>query len=249
VKELFFITINSGIFIDGRLKMAKKIEKPQGKIVKGEKKKTTRRAKPKVEKKQEPDVIEVQMIQEEPKPEAPVRHSDRGALILGAGLLILGIILLSGELLGFPFGEFLWPFIFIVPGVLIFLSALSTKSRSGEGLAILGSILTMLGFVFFLQTTFNLWASWAYAWALIAPTSIGFSQIVYGTHKGHESMARSGRRLMSIGLTMFAIGFIFFELVIGLSGFGLDSFGIPTIPVALILIGVLILIRTFIRVK
>ena len=172
-------------------------------------------------------------------------RSDRGALILGGGMLFMGILLLSGRLLGIPFGMFLWPFIFIVPGALIFLTALSTENSSGEGLSILGGILTMLGCVFLAQSTIGLWASWAYAWALVAPTSIGISQVVYGTRKGRDAIVQSGNRLINIGLTIFAIGFAFFELVLGVSGFGLARLGLPVFPMMLILAGLVIVIRSF----
>jgi hypothetical protein len=181
-------------------------------------------------------------------PEKPVKGSlDRGALILGGGLLFLGVVLLLGRLLQIPFGDYLWPFIFIVPGVLVFLTALSTESSSGEGLSILGGILTSLGVVFFLQTVTGLWATWAYVWALVAPTSIGVSQMIYGMAKDRNSITESGRRLATLGLFMFAIGFGFFELIIGISGFGLASFGLPVFPMLLIFFGLIILVRSLVR--
>ncbi len=63
-----------------------------------------------------------------------------GPILLGAGLLILGIVLLAGELLGFHFWSIMWPFIFIVPGGVLFISSLTSADGHGEGLAILGSI-------------------------------------------------------------------------------------------------------------
>jgi len=181
-------------------------------------------------------------------PEKPEKSApDRGALILGGGLLFLGFLLLLGRLLQIPFGDYLWPFIFIVPGVLVFLTALSTQSSSGEGLSILGGILTMLGLVFFAQTVTGLWATWAYIWALVAPTSIGISQMVYGMAKGREAISQSGRRLAMLGLFMFGIGFVFFELIIGISGFGLANFGLPVFPMLLIFAGLIVLVRSLVR--
>ena len=172
---------------------------------------------------------------------------DRGALFFGGGLLVMGLLLLLGRLLAIPFGVFLWPFIFIVPGILVFLTALSTDSSSGEGLSILGGILTSLGALFLAQSITGLWASWAYAWALIAPTSVGFAQMVYGERKGRDAIVQSGRRLVNIGLTIFAIGFVFFELILGISGFGLGRFGLPVFPMMLIFVGLVILVRSYLR--
>lgn len=172
---------------------------------------------------------------------------DRGAFFLGAGMLLMGIILLLGRLLRIPFGDYIWPFIFMVPGLLVFWGALSSESSSAEGLAILGGILTSLGALFFFQSVTGLWASWAYAWALIAPTSIGVSQMVYGMRKERVSIVQSGRRLVNLGLIMLAVGFVFFELIIGISGFGLGRFGLPVFPIMLIFIGVVILVRSLSR--
>jgi hypothetical protein len=174
---------------------------------------------------------------------------DRGSMLLGAGLLFMGILLLVGRFLYIPFGDFLWPFIFIVPGALVFLSALSSESSSGEGLSILGGILGMLGFVFLMQTITGLWTSWAYIWALVAPTSIGLSQMAYGNIKNRDTIAASGLRLTKIGLSIFVVGFLFFELIIGISGFGLGRFGLPRFPMILIFVGAFMLARSFLRAK
>lgn len=190
-------------------------------------------------------------VESSPEISSPVKAEkskpDRGALILGGGLLFLGFLLLLGRLLQIPFGDYLWPFIFIVPGVLVFLTALSTESSSGEGLSILGGILTMLGLVFFTQTVTGFWATWAYVWALVAPTSVGISQMVYGMVKDREAISQSGRRLAMLGLFMFGIGFVFFELIIGISGFGLANFGLPVFPMLLIFAGLIVLVRSLVR--
>jgi len=176
------------------------------------------------------------------------KHSqDRGALILGGGLLVVGLLLLIGRMMRIPFEDFLWPFIFIIPGVLIFLSALVSEDRHGEGLSILGSILTMLGLVFLAQSLFDFWASWAYAWALVVPTSVGLGQMIYGVKKDRESIVQAGKRLVNLGVFMFCVGFVFFELIIGISGFGLSQFGLPVFPMILIFAGLFVLIRSIIR--
>ena len=195
-------------------------------------------------------------IQEEknstsPKDNHPKTHntSDRGPMLFGAGLLFMGFILLAGRLLDIPFGDFLWPFIFIIPGALVFLSALSSENSSGEGLSILGGILSVLGFVFLMQTITGFWASWAYIWALVAPTSIGLSQMVYGNLKKRDTIAASGLRLTKIGLSIFVAGFLFFELILGVSGFGLARYGLPVFPMILIFAGALMLVRSFFHTK
>ncbi|HAF61655.1 MAG TPA: hypothetical protein DCK95_04955 [Anaerolineaceae bacterium] len=173
----------------------------------------------------------------------------QGPVLLGAGLLILGIILLVGELLDFSFRAVLWPFIFIVPGATLFISALNSQDSHGEGLAILGSMLMMLGTIFFLQQVLHMWASWTYAWALFAPTSIGIAQIVYGKRRNRNSLVRNGNKLVEVGLTLFIIFFIFFEVMLNVSGKNLVPFGLPAFPVALILLGVFVMLRAFLQSK
>jgi hypothetical protein len=168
--------------------------------------------------------------------------SDRGVLILGASLLLVGVLLLLGQFLRIPLADYLWPFIFIVPGVILFISAVNMES-GGSGLAIVGGILTALGALFLVQSITGFWASWAYAWSLVAPTSIGLSQWIFGSIKKNDLLIASGEQLMRIGLTIFVIGFIFFEIILGISGFGLKQFGLPVLPIVLIAIGIFILVR------
>lgn len=171
----------------------------------------------------------------------------QGPVLLGAGLLLLGVILLAGELLNFSFGTVLWPFIFIVPGATLFLSALNSRDSHGEGLAILGSMLMMLGTIFFLQQVLHMWASWSYVWALLAPTSIGIAQIAYGKKQNRDALVKNGNRLVEVGLTLFLVFFIFFEVMLNVSGKNLIPFGLPAFPVALILLGVFVMVRAFLR--
>ena len=198
--------------------------------------------------------VESKPVSEPIKIEEPVMGSDqspsqpnRSALILGGGLLLMGLVLLFGRILSIPFGDYMWPFIFIIPGVLVFLSAMASDSSSGEGLTILGAILTSLGVIFLTQQITGLWASWAYVWALVAPTSIGFAQLVYGTRKDRDSIVQSGRKLINLGLLMFAIGFVFFELIIGINGFGIGNLGLPVVPVMMVFVGGIILARALIK--
>jgi len=83
----------------------------------------------------------------------------------------------------------------------------------------------MVGLLLFYQNPTGHWQSWAYAWALVAPTSIGLAQIVYGTFKGRAELVKTGLRVATVGGIMFLIGFFFFELVLGISGFGLGGLG------------------------
>ena len=207
------------------------------------------------EKKEEAPTVEVEKV--EPPQEETIQEEsidvlkpegiNQGALILGGGLMFMGLLLLITHLMDISFGTFIWPFIFLVPGALVFLAALTGERRNNEGLAVFGGILFSLGFVFLAQSVTRQWASWAYDWALIAPTSIGFSQMIYGMHKDREDIVKIGRRLVKIGLSIFAVGFVFFELILGISGFWFSRLDLPKFPMMLIFAGVIVLIHSFIK--
>ena len=112
----------------------------------------------------------------------------------------------------------------------------------GEGLAIVGSMATMTGVLLFVQDTFNYYESWAYAWALIIPTSIGLGRWIFGWLKGNERSVEAGRKLAAIGGVIFLIGAILFELIIGLGGFSLGGYGLAIILIGL---GAFFIVRSF----
>lgn len=182
--------------------------------------------------------VEINTLQE--KPQGSI---DQGELFLGASLLVIGGIWLASHFLHIPLAAYVWPFAIIIPGILLFISAVNMQSSSGEGFSIIGSILTSTGLLLFVQTITRAWSSWAYAWSLIAPTSIGLGQMLYGKIKGNETLRKNGWQVAKVGLIIFVIGFVFFELIIGLNGFGLARFGLPALPVVIIAIGVLILVK------
>ena len=93
--------------------------------------------------------------------------------VLGVMLVLLGIIALVGQALQWRLQAILWPFFIIVPGVLLFLFATGIEGGLGEPLAMVSGIITGVGLLLLYQSLTGHWASWAYAWALVAPTSSG----------------------------------------------------------------------------
>ena len=83
---------------------------------------------------------------------------------LGLILIVGGGALLVAQLMDVDFGRIGWPFFVIAPGVVLLLAGLA--SSGGLGLAIAGSIVTMVGLILFFQNATGLYATWAYAWAL-----------------------------------------------------------------------------------
>ena len=180
----------------------------------------------------------------------PRRQHSLPTLAVGAGLVLLGLLFLcaqlGGALLHMDFGRFLWPFYIIVPGVLLYIWGVVVRDKAGVGLAMAGSVVTMVGLILLFQAITGLWATWAYAWALIAPTAIGLGLMLFGAIKGQPDLIHSGRRLATIGLAIFVGLAILFELVIGVSGFGLGRVGRVLLPLLVIGFGIGVLAVTLV---
>lgn len=166
----------------------------------------------------------------------------KSSLPLGGALIALGLFLLIIQLVDFDLLDFGWPFFIIIPGALLYFIALTSASTAGEGLAALGSVITATGLLLFYQNAADHFESWAYAWALVAPTSVGVGQIIYGSLKKQPHIVKTGRNLATIGIAIFLVGMVFFELIIGLSGFGIGGFGWAALLIGL---GLVVLFSSF----
>jgi hypothetical protein len=158
----------------------------------------------------------------ESKPATRLGSNVVGTLV-GAILILLGIAFLMTRFLisvfDFDLGHYSWPLFVVVPGVLMFLSAFLLERQAGSILAMFGGMVSMTGIVLMVQNLFDLYSTWAYAWALIAPTSIGLAKMVYGALRGWGEEVRMGLTMTGIGAVIFVVAGAFFELVIGLNGF------------------------------
>lgn len=168
------------------------------------------------------------------------RGGSQGASVLGAALIVLGLVFFAGQALNMDIGEVAWPFYVIVPGLA--LATLGLTQRRGSGLTIAGSVVTMVGLVLLYQNATDRFESWAYAWALVGPGGSGIGMLLYGTRSGDRKMARDGFWTILGALALFAAGLVFFEGIIGISG---ERLPLPNwvLPVAVIVIGVLVLLR------
>ena len=190
----------------------------------------------------------------EPDPAAPSgsgsgsgsRPSDRAGVFAGAILIVLGLLFLAERALNIDLGRYGWPLFVIVPGVLLFLFSFAAPKSEGAGLAVAGSITTTVGLVLAFQNATGLWATWAYAWALVGPAATGFGMLVYGLIRGLPDLVHDGIRSLGAGLGLFVAFGLFFEGVIGLSG---DPFLVGTdyLPIVLIAVGVGLLVVALVR--
>jgi hypothetical protein len=150
-------------------------------------------------------------------------------------LIVVGLIFFFGEVFNIRFGSGFWPLLILVPGLIFLVSAFGGE-EANSGLAGVGAVLTTLGLIFFYQNASGNWESWAYIWALL-PTSVGLSQMVAGARNGDSVLAESGRRMARTFAIVFAVGLIFFELII----FDRGGVGGYLLPIALIVVGGLML--------
>jgi hypothetical protein len=163
----------------------------------------------------------------------PPPTSNLPSLLAGIALILLGILFLAGQFFNLDLAGYLWPFYVLVPGALILIYGLSMSESTGDGVVVFGSMITVTGMLLLYQNTTGHWESWAYAWSLVAPTSIGLGQVVFGKFKGRDDIVRVGKRIAGVGLVIFLAGFVFFELIIGISGFGLNRWLWPLLLIGL----------------
>ena len=173
------------------------------------------------------------------------RNTERRTTIaIGVLLIGIGVAFLVGRQVGIDWGGVGWPLFVIVPGLVLFVLALAVGGRGGSGLAVPAGIVTMAGIVLAVQSATNLWETWAYAWALVAPGGVGIGLLLYGLVTRQPDIATGGGWALLVGLGLF-LGFgFFFESVIGLSGgrvAGIESLmagGIVAIGVVIVVLSV-----------
>lgn len=162
------------------------------------------------------------------------------SFLVGFILLALGGMFLVGQVFHISFWHFAWPFFVIIPGLLFFV--LMVMGGPGAGpLAVPGSVVTMVGLLLLYQNTFNHWTSWAYAWTLIVPTSVGAGLVIHGIWSDREGAIEAGKRVITVGLVMLIAGVVFFELILDISHFRRGPVGKFVLPAVLIVFGLLLL--------
>lgn len=174
---------------------------------------------------------------------APARPGSSG-LALGIVLVVVGVFFLVMRLFDIDLSSYGWPLYVIIPGLTL---AVVGFVSLGSGALIPGGIITMAGLVLAYQNATGDWASWAYAWALVAPGGVGVGLFLNGlrNHDAHE--LKQGRSLMFWALMIFFIGFVFFESILNISGIDYGIVGRAALPALLIVIGVTLLARSWQR--
>jgi hypothetical protein len=167
----------------------------------------------------------------------------RGGLIVGLVLILLGGAALLVQLGGLSIG---WPIWIIVPGLALILGAVVVGDSGGAGMASFGGIVLMTGVVLAVQEANDLYRTWAYAWALVAPGGVGVGLSIYGLLARRGDDLRAGLVALFVGIVLFLVGFLFFEGVLNLSGDQFAAWTEAAVPLALVGIGILVIIGAFV---
>jgi hypothetical protein len=175
-----------------------------------------------------------------PSPEPAPHSSGSNAVAIGAILVAAGLLLFLGQLVNIDLSALGWPAIVIGIGAVILLLGLFVNRE--EGMVIGGTVVTTVGLVLAYQNWTERWESWAYAWALVGPAASGLGMAIWGARTANATAMRNGMWGFLGGLGLFAVGYLFFEGVIGISGRRLPVAD-WVLPAVVIGIGVVILGR------
>lgn len=142
-------------------------------------------------------------------------------LYLGIVLVVTGGLFLADQLLDIRIMRFFWPLLVALFGLTFFIGMLFAGKR-GSGLAIPGAIITTIGLLLFIQNTFDLWVTWSYAWALII-SATGLGMLIMNIYLKRVGLRRVAGLLIGLGLTLFVIFGLLFEIILNIAGTDVES--------------------------
>ena len=166
------------------------------------------------------------------------------SLALGLVLVVVGVFFLIMRLFQIDLSSYGWPLYVIIPGLTLLIVGYFSL---GTGALVPGGIVTITGLILAAQNASGDWASWAYAWTLVAPGGVGLGLFLQGLRVHDGGQLRLGRNLMFWAGLMFMIGFVIFESIFNISGQDFGVVGRAALPVLLIIIGVTLLARSMQR--
>ncbi len=163
----------------------------------------------------------------------------RSGLAGGILLILVGLVFLAFQLVpGLRDSlrvNVTWPLIVVAVGVGLLLIGLMTGT---PGMAVPAMIVGGIGGILYWQNVTGQWMTWSYAWALI-PGFAGFGTILAA------ALGEGGWRAVSRGAETILVSLVLFAVFGSLFG-GWALFG-PFWPVLLIALGLVTLIRAFVR--
>ena len=139
----------------------------------------------------------------------------------GLVLIVTGGLFLADQFIPVDIMVFFWPLLIIFLGVTFFVGMVFAGKR-GAGLAIPGTVITTVGLLLFLQNTFKIWVTWAYAWGLLI-SAVGLGILIMNFYLKKINLRRVAGLLIGIGLLLFVIFGVLFEVILDISGTNLNS--------------------------
>jgi hypothetical protein len=174
------------------------------------------------------------------------RSAGGQAIVLGVILILTGVAYLAFEFIPRRFLEidiahYGWPVFVIVPGLVLI--GLAGAAPEVSGLCIPGAIVAMVGMVLMFQNIFDLFATWSYAWALVAPGGVGLGMWLQGLVNESPGLRATGARTLGSGFIIFLLAAVFFEGIVHVSGRDFGFFGRVLFPVLIIVVGIVVMVR------
>jgi len=168
-----------------------------------------------------------------------MKQMDRSNLLAGIILILIGGVILVGNLAPQWFGWFSWatnwPLMVMGLGALFLVLGALTRTPA---MAVPACLIGGIGGILYWQNATGNWASWSYIWTLI-PGFVGVGIILAGFLSGTvRSSLREGSRTLMVSLVMFAIFGSFL---------GPHDFSGLLLPAVVIVAGVVILLESILR--
>lgn len=139
-----------------------------------------------------------------------------GGVIIGAVLILIGILsLISRVFVNLNIGQ-LWPLFLIAFGIAFFIIMAGGDKTRGD-LAVPGSIFVVLGLILFLMNIIGNWEAWSYSWALII-CAVGAGIWINGYWSGQPDLRKRGLDTFRAGLILFIVFGVIMEFIFAAIG-------------------------------
>jgi hypothetical protein len=163
-------------------------------------------------------------------------------LLIGFILVVTGALYLVDQFLDIDLMQNYWPFLVVFLGLTFFIWMILAGKR-GAGYAIPGALFTMAGLIFYVHNTYDLWITWTYAWGLMI-SAVGIGMLMMNIYLKRDGLRKAAGWVIGIGLILFVIFGIFFEVILNLAGANINS-GI-FLGSGLVLLGLFVVFSRFI---
>jgi hypothetical protein len=163
-------------------------------------------------------------------------------LLMGFILVVAGALFLVDQFLDLDLIRNYWPFLVVLLGLIFFIWMILAGKR-GAGYAIPGTLFTIAGLIFYVHNTYDLWITWTYAWGLMI-SAVGIGLLIMNIYLKRDGLRKAAGWVIGVGLILFVIFGIFFEVILNLAGANINS-GI-FLGGGLVLLGLFVVFSRFI---